>query len=93
MGEWITLDDVLVALNVSLRNGDVRMREGGCDGVQYVVSEFAIDAPVEAKVEGEQTMVRFLSPIEEGPAPETKVTRLKIALRPVPCIELEETGE
>lgn len=93
MADWMKLEDVLVGLQASLKRGDIALQEDPCTGVVYVVSEFYIDSPVELRVEGDSTQVRFPNPIGEGdPPPEGNITRLRIALRPVPCIEGEEDG-
>jgi len=94
MADWMNLEDVLFSLQASLKRGDTYLQEDPCTGVAYVVSEFLIDSPVELKIEGDSTQVRFPDPIGEGEPPkEANITRLRIMLRPVPCIEAEESGE
>jgi hypothetical protein len=88
--KWMGLDDVLVALQVTMRRADERLSNVK-SGFQYVVTEVGVSFPAEMRVQTDRIMVRLLREVgEELPKiPEGYLSRLTFSLKPVPSIKEE----
>ena len=87
---WIGMDDVLTALQATMRRADEKLSKAKGD-IQYVATNLTVSFPVEMNVQADRTMVRFPSWIGKDiePVPESHLSRITFSLKPVPFIEEE----
>jgi hypothetical protein len=87
--EWLAFDDVVFALQSSVRRADDRIsRESG--GMHYVVTELTVSFPAEVRVDDpSRTWVRLPAHVrpDDPRVPDTHLSRLSVSLRPVPALE------
>ena len=91
---WVTLEQVLVALQGSLERADALM-EAEAEAMQFVVAEFTMTFPAELSTDrGRRTLLRLPSDVRKSDPPidEHRLSRVTLTVRPAPKLERTVQG-
>ena len=91
---WVTLEQVLAALQGSLERADELMA-ADADAMQFVVAEFTMTFPAELSTDrGRRILLRLPSDLRKSDPPidDHKLSHLTLTVRPVPKLERPAQG-